>query len=185
MVGSALERGIQRWRPSMTNVAIFRIPIESADTLSIIARPRGGDWLDDEIAAVAREGVTVLVSLLCHEEQLELGLEEEGKAYSKCNIECVSLPVPDLSVPTDPGEFIAVVHRLARLIRQGGSVALHCRQSVGRSGLLAVSVAVALGVPLESALEIVSNARGVRVPETDEQRDWLRRNIDPLSARVD
>jgi hypothetical protein len=55
---------------------------------------------------------------------------------------------------------------------------------VAWSGLLAVSLAIASGIPLDVALECVSSARGVRVPETRQQREWLRRNVDRLSGRA-
>lgn len=163
---------------------IFRIPITSQGSLAIAPRPRGGDWLEDDIADLARSGVRVLVSMLREDEQHELGLQGEAAACSRCQIEFVPVPVPDLGAPTDGEAFIRAVHGLADRIRTGASIAMHCRQSVGRSGMLAVSIAVALGVPLESALADVSRARGVSVPETKEQIDWLRRNAAALSGAV-
>jgi hypothetical protein len=41
--------------------------------LSIMARPRGEDWLMNEIQAWQEAGVDVIVSLLTLEEQTELG----------------------------------------------------------------------------------------------------------------
>lgn len=104
--------------------------------------------------------IHVIVSLLCDSERAELGLDEEAAACSRHNMEFISLPVPDLGVPIDTGEFIEAVHRLTTLIRGGTRVAVHCRQSVGRSGLLAASVAVACEMPLQEALETISKARG-------------------------
>ncbi|MGD0220914.1 MAG: hypothetical protein ABSF71_01145 [Terriglobia bacterium] len=69
--------------------------------------------------------------------------------------------------------FLKRVGHLASAIRAGRHVAVHCRQSVGRSGLVAAAVMVALGSPLDAALHDISIARGVTVPETQEQRDWL------------
>lgn len=43
-------------------------------TFAIAARPRGGDWLEDEMKAWRRLGVTTIVSLLTPEEERELGL---------------------------------------------------------------------------------------------------------------
>jgi len=37
-----------------------------------MARPRGGDWLQDEILALKRSGISILVSLLTPEEEDEL-----------------------------------------------------------------------------------------------------------------
>jgi protein-tyrosine phosphatase len=75
------------------------------------------------------------------------------------------------------------VHRLVRLIEDGRGVGVHCRQSVGRSGLLAVSIAMAAGMPMDSAIDVVSRARGVRVPETKEQLAWLREHAIELSQQ--
>jgi protein-tyrosine phosphatase len=87
-----------------------------------------------------------------------------------------------MCAPDEASDFIAEVHRLARAIKEGTSVAIHCRQSIGRSGLLAVSIAIASGLQLESALETVSAARGLPVPESRDQMNWLRRHAERLSS---
>jgi hypothetical protein len=61
------------------------------------------------------------------------------------------------------------VVRVERLMRGGASVALHCRQS---------------GMPLQTALDAISKARGVTVPETQGQRDWLQR-VEPRLSHAD
>lgn len=160
---------------------IFQVPINVRGTLSITARPRGGDWLEDDVTGLAQHGVRVVVSLLCDDEQTELGLHDEGAICAKHDIEFVALPVQDRGVPDNSSEFIAAVHRLASLVRDGSHIAVHCRQSVGRSGVLAVSIAVACGASLQKALDAVSEARGVSVPETNEQLEWLRQNAGNLS----
>ena len=157
--------------------------MEGSGSLYITPRPRGGDWLEDDVRVLGRHGVGIAVSLLREDEQVALGLEHEAAACARQNIEFVSLPVEDRSAPDDAGEFIQAVHRLTQLVREGRIIAIHCRQSVGRAGLLAVSIAVASGVPLQDALEAVSRARGVPVPETTEQLGWLQRNVDRLSRR--
>jgi protein-tyrosine phosphatase len=138
--------------------------------------------LDDDIAALARQGIGVLVSLLRQDEQDELALQEESASCVRHRIAFVPLPVPDLGVPPDAASFIRAVHELVVLLRGGAGVAIHCRQSVGRSGLLAVSMLVACGSQLETAIETVSVTRGVRVPETEAQREWLRVHAGRLAA---
>jgi hypothetical protein len=155
---------------------IFQIPLAIVGSVSISARPRGGDWLDDEIAMLSRLGVGLVVSLLCDDEQIEFGLEDEAASCARHQIEFVSLPVPDRGVQSDTATFIGCVNRLACLVRNGTSVTMHCRQSVGRAGLLAVSILVALGMSLDNAINIVSHTRGVTVPETKTQLDWLIEN---------
>jgi hypothetical protein len=47
--------------------------------LAIIPRPRGADWLLDEIRFLQRAGVDVVVSALTASENEELGLVEESE----------------------------------------------------------------------------------------------------------
>ena len=46
--------------------------------VSIMARPRGGDWLSDEIKALRASGVDLLISLLTAAEVSELDHGEEA-----------------------------------------------------------------------------------------------------------
>ena len=48
--------------------------------LGIASRPRGGDWLDDEVAAWREAGVDCVVSALTPAEETELALTEEPAA---------------------------------------------------------------------------------------------------------
>lgn len=136
------------------------------------------------MAALSSRGVNVLVSLLDNDESVELGLVDELACCTAHAIEFLSLPVPDLGAPRDAAKFVTAATNLARLLREGKHIAVHCRQSVGRSGLLAVSVVVALGLKLGEAVETVSKARGVQVPETPTQLMWLRRYEGHLSANA-
>jgi hypothetical protein len=69
--------------------------------LSISARPRGGEWLAEELSAWRRAGIDIVVSLLEPEETSDLDLEQE-KVNSEANgIEFHSFPIIDRGVPTD------------------------------------------------------------------------------------
>ena len=50
--------------------------------LAIVPRPRGNDWLEDEVTHMKRAGVDVLVSMLQPDEATELGLSAEAKLCS-------------------------------------------------------------------------------------------------------
>jgi len=47
--------------------------------LALAARPRGGDWLEDEIAAWRDAGINAIVSLLTAEEEQELDLGRKAQ----------------------------------------------------------------------------------------------------------
>ena len=55
----------------------------------------------------------------------------------------------------------------------GKNVVVHCRQGIGRTGLIAACLLVSRGVSPGSAVDALSAARGIQVPETAEQRQWI------------
>jgi protein-tyrosine phosphatase len=150
---------------------LYQIPLPTAGQLSTMARPRGDDWLDDEMVGLREAGVDVLVSLQSDVERRELGLLDEGPAAQRAGIVFHHFPVPDFGVP-ERAEFEPLLTALVADVSAGRHVAVHCRGGVGRSSVVAAAILVRLGVEPEQAWEAISTARGVPVPETDEQRAW-------------
>jgi protein-tyrosine phosphatase len=142
--------------------------------LAIMPRPRNGEWLADEIAGWHRMGLHSVVSLLEIEESRELGLADEESLCHATGLQFVSFPIPDRGIPLNQKVFAELVDDLAERLRSGDSVGIHCRAGIGRSGLLGACVLGAFGVSPESAFAILSRARGVTVPDTDAQADWVR-----------
>lgn len=58
-------------------------------------------------------------------------------------------------------------------LRSGGHVYIHCRAGIGRSGLVTACLLYRLG--FHAVWETLERARGVAVPDTDEQKDWVER----------
>lgn len=141
--------------------------------LAIIPRPRGGDWLEDEVAAWKETGLDVIVSLLEADEAADLGLQQEGELSRKAGMEFISFPIVDRNIPASGIETLALLQRLLRLLAGGKNVGVHCRQGIGRSALIASSLLVLSGLPPELAFQRVGTARGCSVPETSEQREWV------------
>ena len=143
--------------------------------LALAARPRGGDWLEDEIANWRRAGIGAVVSLLTPEEERDLELESEGHETQAQGMEFISLPIPDREVPSSEPEFTSALEELDASLSSGKNVAVHCRQGIGRTGLVAACLLVQKGLNPETAVARLSAARGVAVPETSEQRRWIDR----------
>lgn len=152
---------------------LHAIPLDSSGRLAITARPRGGDWLADEVAGWKRAGVTLMVSLLEPDEESDLGLLDEATECTAAGVQFLRLPVPDRGVPPNRTEFAGVVSEVVAELTRGGRVAVHCRQGIGRSALVAIAVLKALGLPTADAIARVSAARALPVPETPEQHEWV------------
>jgi protein-tyrosine phosphatase len=55
----------------------------------------------------------------------------------------------------------------------GKNVTIHCRQGIGRAGLVAAALLIEQGLGPEEAIRRVSTARHIPIPETEEQRVWI------------
>jgi protein-tyrosine phosphatase len=75
-------------------------------------------------------------------------------------------PIIDRSVPTSRKATLEFVKKLAKLLAEGKSIAIHCRQGIGRSALMAACLLVLFGIDPEAAFQRVSEGRGCSVPET-------------------
>jgi protein-tyrosine phosphatase len=139
--------------------------------LAIMPAPKAGLPLDEVMLKWKAEGVDVVVSLV---ESTEIpGLAEaEGVVCDELSLEFVWFPIRDKSVPS--ADQVAVLAcELAKDISAGKSVAIHCRAGIGRSTLLAACVLICLGHDGARALDMIAEARGIEVPETEEQRQWI------------
>jgi protein-tyrosine phosphatase len=141
--------------------------------LGLAARPRGGDWLEDEIASWRRAGIDAVVSLLTPEEELDLDLKTEGREATAQGMEFIPLPIPDRDVPSSEAALASVLEKLDRALSSGKNVVVHCRQGIGRTGLVAACLLVSRGFTPEAAVRTLSAARGAPVPETAQQRRWI------------
>jgi protein-tyrosine phosphatase len=152
--------------------------------LAIVARPRGGDWLVDEIASLRAAGIALILSLLEPREAGELGLGEEAAACRTSGLGFVNFPIPDMGVPVSEPAFRETVRSATTALAAGTAIGIHCRGSIGRSGMMAASILVDLGLSPDAALEQVAAARGLRVPETLEQEGWVRGGASDRQARA-
>ena len=154
---------------------IYWVPCDPPHRLAVMPRPRGGDWLDSEMRSFQSVGVNVIVCLLTDEEIAELDLTQEAHCCQAAGMEFVRFPIPDRGLPADEAAFAQLVAGLCDQIKAGRGVAIHCRQGIGRSALLAARVLCALGESPTKALERIAAARRWDVPDTLEQREWVLR----------
>ncbi len=156
---------------------VYPITDATPNRIAIVARPRPNDWLCEEISALSREGIEILVSMLTDEEAEELGLNDESAECAAAGISFVNVAVSDRSVPSDTNAFLRIVEQLAIRVKEGHYLAVHCRASIGRSSVLAASILVRLGWDAKKAFDAIEAARGCSVPDTLEQKRWVIANI--------
>jgi ADP-ribosylglycohydrolase len=92
-------------------------------------------------------------------------------------------PIRDHGVPQSAAGMRLILETLERALAEGRSVYLHCRAGIGRTNLVAGCWLASRAGDGEAALERLNRAwrgnarsrRWPRIPETDEQADFVRR----------
>jgi protein-tyrosine phosphatase len=142
--------------------------------LAISARP-SGDWLAEDIASWRDLGVDTVVSLLMPDEEESLRVQGEQQCVEEHEIRFLRFPIPDRSIPGWNADPISLLRHIEAELGEGRNVLIHCRQGVGRSGMIAAAVLMRQqGLSAEDAARRWTEVRGVAVPETEVQWNWLQ-----------
>jgi len=158
----------------------YRVDTIGDGFLAIMARPRAGDAARDELLGLQQAGIRRIVSLLEMHEEFVLGLEKEREHCRTARLAFASFPIPDRGVPADAFELSTFSRKIYFRCAAGESTAIHCRAGIGRSGLVAAAVLLHGGSSVDDAFLKIGAARGVPVPDTAEQAQWLRDHADVI-----
>ena len=147
---------------------------DSKARLAIMARPRGGEWLEDEIIQFKKQHVGAIVSLLESDEIAELQLREQASLCAKHGIVYINYPIPDRDLPRSKEKTNELISQLNGMLDKGISIVIHCRMGIGRSSIIAGAVLLQKSGKADDILQHISKIRGVKVPDTDDQAKWLK-----------
>jgi len=85
----------------------------------------------------------------------------------------VTTAISDFGIPEDEAAFFTQVKEVAKAIKNGDTVLIHCAAGIGRTGMFAECLLQALGIEDSDATEIVKAAGSG--PETKIQRELVSR----------
>lgn len=154
----------------------YNVELIGSGFLAVMAKPVSGEWADEEFSGLREAGIRQVVSLLEPHEAYEFGLVDEQAHREKHGMEFVSYPIPDRGLPPSVQGFANLTRSIYQQSAGGLSTVVHCRAGIGRTGLVAAGVLLHAAFDAKEAFAHVSKRRGVEVPDTDEQRDWLLSN---------
>ena len=155
---------------------VYKIGSIGRGFFAVMGRPYLDPGEAASLANIARLGIHQVVSLLEASEARNMGLEEEYQETRALGLGYSSFPIPDMGIPNSMTDFATVTRRLVRQVDSGVNTLVHCYAGVGRSGLFAAGMLLHVGLDAEQAFAHVSKMRGLKVPETPEQRNWLVEN---------
>lgn len=99
---------------------------------------------------------------------------------ARLGLRWLEFPIRDQSVPKDLPAFLTLLDRLIGLLHRPTTVlTIHCAAGVGRTGTVAASLLVRLGLDPDDVLALVKEARSE--PETARQLAFARA-VEPLTC---
>jgi protein-tyrosine phosphatase len=152
---------------------IYKVELIGSGSLSVMAKPVSGEWIEDEFSNISMLGIDRIVSLLESHEVYDLGLDMEKALAEKNGMEFISYPIPDRGLPNSIDDFLRFTKRLYNEAAGGLNTVVHCRAGIGRTGMIAAGVLLHCGFEPIDAFDLISKKRGVAVPDTQEQIDWV------------
>ena len=152
--------------------------------MGTMARPRGNDWLEEEIKWLKNREVDCLVSLLENSEVWDLGLQKEEELCKKWGIDFIRFPIKDVNIPQNEEAFLHLVSELASRIKTNKKIVIHCRMGIGRASILAAAIMINLGIQGKNVFELIGKYRKLSVPDTNEQKDWILSLVEKLKNRI-
>lgn len=85
----------------------------------------------------------------------------------------VWFPIHDLAYPAFDDVFEFVEH-VTELVRDKGSIVVHCAAGIGRAGTTATAILMMLGMPMQEAMAHVRAHRPMAGPESGRQEEFIR-----------
>jgi len=135
------------------------LPAQIPGRLLLHSMPGRFEALERAWQQVKREAVGAIV---CCVEQHEIRLKSSqyAEALETGTVPCSVLPfeICEGGVPENRDAFWALANDVAKRLQSGETVLIHCAGGVGRTAMLAISVLLALGEPMNEAEVAVSRA---------------------------
>ena len=104
-------------------------------------------------------------AIVCLAEQYEIRLKSSAyaEALEGGTVPCSVLPfeIREGGVPEDRDGFWTLANEVANRLESGEVVLVHCAGGLGRTAMLAISVLLALGEPMNEAESAVSRAGSI------------------------
>jgi protein-tyrosine phosphatase len=128
-------------------------------------------------ARLAEDRIDRVICLVPEEEVLDRSPAYFGAMVrGELGVDVEQLPVKDWAVPDDPEAFLDLAEEVARRLRLGERLLVHCAGGCGRTGTFCCCVLVILGATPEEAVTVFRATRGCG-PETADQEAFVARAV--------
>jgi protein-tyrosine phosphatase len=149
------------------------LPENITGRLFLHSMPGRREPFAEACSEIREKGIKRVVNLTSLEE-----IEDKSPAYAQAlkenTVEWVAetYSIPDLGVPENLDTFWQTASHIAKRLASGENILIHCAGGVGRTGMFAASVLMASHLPIEQAIQRVSDAGSSA--EAPEQKQVLQ-----------
>lgn len=119
------------------------------------------ELLMNDLLMIRKWGAVAIVTLLDSLEMGILGVNDLPNVADWLNLRWFNLPLQNRDLPDKQCEelWLTIGPQLCELLREGKRIVIHCKEGVGRSGLIAARLLIELGATPKQAISAVQKAR--------------------------
>lgn len=149
------------------------LPKDISGKLYFHSMPGRYETLEATKAAISEHKIEIIICLTSLEEAYRKSPDYASAIYLKrLPLQHELFPVPDFGVPKDKEAFWALADNVATQLQAAQRVLTHCGAGIGRTGMFAVCVLLALGMSVKEAQTLIRQAGSY--PETDVQNALIK-----------
>jgi Polymorphic toxin system, DSP-PTPase phosphatase len=160
--------------------SIYLVADNLPGKLYIMPKP-SGEWLKEDVEYYGLIGIDMIISMLERDEASELMLERQGEICKQGRLAFTQFPIVDRGLP-EIVPFTSLILQIIDDLKNGTNIAVHCRAGIGRSGIAVCSALLGFGYSPTDAMKLTSEARGVEVPDTEQQRNFIGQMVTVLNG---
>ena len=135
------------------------LPDDVKGQLLLTAMPGSVTPLQATLSDLETAGASCLLCLNGDTELKMRSPEYHAAIHAKSlPLQHLSFPIVDFGTPSNHEGYLAMIRGLAERIRNGEVIAVHCAAGIGRTGLTAASLLMALGLSRDEAIARVGAA---------------------------
>lgn len=151
---------------------LLRIPSDTPGKVYLHSMPGRCETWVEFIRAATATGISEIVSLTSVFEIAKKSPPYEKALQEEFPYTISSFPISDYGIPDDEDEFLVFIASVAKSVRAGRHILVHCGAGIGRTGMVASCLLLALGCGIDEARDAVKSAGSG--PETSGQRSFVQ-----------
>ena len=151
---------------------LLQVPSDTAGKVYLHSMPGRRETWEEFVRAATATRISDIVSLTSVSEIVKKSPSYEKALQENFPYTLHSFPISDFGVPDDEDKFVLFIASVAKSVRAGRHILLHCGAGIGRTGMVASCLLLALDCSIDEAQDTVKSAGSG--PENSGQRSFVQ-----------